>query len=349
MVLVTCNLLAFRYNQQQLLPPQLGIYTMSVEGLTVDIVRRVAIECGFEIVQSHLLPERPPTYMAIPSRLHKQVGERLQKEYPSGLYKHQALALDALLDGKDVALSTSTASGKSLVFITVAMDILLKDPSAKALALYPAKALIRDQIEKWEGAAQPLSLGVGYIDGSVSRDRREEILNSNRVVLMTPDVAHAWFMANLRERHIANFRQALRLLILDEAHVYEGVFGTNMAHFLRRLDAVTGHHRVLCSTATLGRPSDFVYQLTGRQTVAITHEQDGSAAPNRYVMLAKDPGYDHLVDLLKHLASVEGARFLAFSDSRKMVEQIVAATMRVDAPATANEENDSDLSPEPPQ
>lgn len=320
---------------------------MSPEGLTADVVNRVATECGFEITQSLILPKRPASYAAIPERLHKDIAQRLVREFPLGLYKHQALALDALLGGKDVALSTSTASGKSLVFITAALDILLKDHKAKVLALYPAKALIRDQIEKWEGAARPLSIGVGHIDGTVPRDHREEILNSNRVVLMTPDVAHAWFMSNLRERHVASFRKALRLLILDEAHVYDGVFGTNMAYFLRRLDAVTGNHRMLCSTATLGRPSDFVYQLTGRETVAIAQAQDGSAAPNRHVMLAKDPGYDRLVDLLKRLAAVDGSRFLAFSDSRKMVEQIVAATMRVEAPAGGDEQNDSNLSSEP--
>lgn len=318
-------------------------------GLTVDTVRRIVNECGFEVVQSHLLPQRPPLYLTVPERLHEQVSQRLREEYPFGLYKHQALALEAILNGKDVALSTSTASGKSLVFISAALHILLNDQAAKVLALYPAKALIRDQIEKWESATRPFSLGVGYIDGTVSRDRREEILNSNRVVLMTPDVAHAWFMSNLRERHIINFRKAIRLLVLDEAHVYDGVFGTNMAYFLRRLDAVTGPHRVLCSTATLGRPSDFVYQLTGRHTVAIGSEQDGSAAPNRHILLAKDPGYDRLVDLLKRLASVEGARFLAFSDSRKMVEQIVAATMRIEAAPAGNEANDSDGSSEPPE
>lgn len=314
---------------------------MSPAGLTVDVVRQVATECGLEIAQSLVLSKRPAKYLPVPHRLHPEIGTRLSHDYTMGLYKHQSLALESLLDGNDVALSTSTASGKSLVFITAAIDILLKDPSSKVLALYPAKALIRDQIEKWDAATRSLSISVGYIDGSITRDRRDDILKANRVVLMTPDVAHAWFMSNLRERQIATFRKALRLLILDEAHIYEGVFGTNMAYFLRRLDAVSGTYQVLCSTATLGRPSDFVYQLTGRHTVAIGQDQDGSSAPNRHVLLAKDPGYDHLVDLLKRFAGVEGARFLAFSDSRKMVEQIVAATMRVESAPIAEEENDT--------
>lgn len=316
---------------------------MPSQGLAVEVVEQIAAECSVQVVQTLTLPIREAKYSNIPNRLHPTVVARLERDYPSGLYRHQAMAIDALLDGKDVALSTSTASGKSLVFITAAMDILAKDPAAKVMALYPAKALIRDQIDKWESATRDAAIGIGFIDGSVPMERRYEILRTNRVVLMTPDVCHAWFMSNLRERQVANFRAALRLLILDEAHVYEGVFGTNMAYLMRRLDTATGKYRMLCSTATLGRPSDFIYQLTGRRTLSIGQEEDGSAAPRRHVLLAKDPGYDKLVDLLKKLAAVEGGRFLAFSDSRKMVEQIVAATMRVEASTTTGDTEDTEL------
>ena len=309
---------------------------MSAQGLTVEVVRQITDDCGIEVAQSLSLPARTARYSDIPTRLHPEVATTLRRDYPSGLYRHQSLALESLLDGRDVALSTSTASGKSLVFITAATDILFKEAQAKVLALYPAKALIRDQIDKWETATRNTSLSVGYIDGSIPIKRRYEILRSNRIVLMTPDVTHAWFMSNLREQQIADFRNKMRLLILDEAHVYDGVFGTNMAYFNRRLDVAAGKHQVLCSTATLGRPSDFVFQLTGRRTVAISQEDDGSPAPVRHVLVAKDPGYDHLVEVLKRFATVERGRFLAFGDSRKMVEQIVAATMRVESSGTSD-------------
>jgi len=317
---------------------------MPSDGLNADIVRAIAAGLGIQIVQSLTLPVREASYRAIPDRLHPSVVARLKQDYPSGLFRHQALAINAFLDGRDVALSTSTASGKSLVFITAAMDTLAKDPSARVLALYPAKALIRDQIAKWKSATRhDPTIGVGLIDGNVSIDSRGEILAASRIVLMTPDVAHAWFMPNLRERQISMFRSALRLLVLDEAHVYEGVFGTNTAYLMRRLDATTGSHRVLCSTATLGRPSDFIFQLTGRSAVSITQDDEGSPAPERQVFVAGDPGYDKLVELLKNLAAVDRGRFLAFSDSRKMVEQMVAATMRVESQAAlADDESDSE-------
>jgi DEAD/DEAH box helicase domain-containing protein len=182
-------------------------------------------------------------------------------------------------------------------------------------------------------------------------EKRNEILRNSRIILMTPDVVHAWLMSNLREPRIARFLGHLRLVILDEAHVYEGVFGTNMAYLNRRLDVATSsRHRILCSTATLGKSSDFMCQLTGRTTVAIAQEQDGSPAPGRTVLLAKDPGFDRTVDLLKRLAALEGGRFLAFADSRKVVEHVVAATMRIETPPVTDDvepDEDQQLDDEP--
>jgi DEAD/DEAH box helicase domain-containing protein len=303
---------------------------MTNSELSASVVEQAIDDCAIEIVERIPMPAREAVKMPIPQALHPDVKRRLEREFPGGLYRHQVLALDALLEAKNVALSTSTASGKSLVFITAAMHYLFDDPNARVLAFYPAKALIRDQIDKWQSALSGTSFGVGFINGDVPVKKRNELLRNNRVILMTPDVGHAWMMSNLREPEVARFLAALRLLILDEAHVYEGVFGTNMAYLLRRLSVVTIKHQTLCSTATLGRPSDFVYQLTGRKCVPIDQAHDGSSAPERHVLLAKDPGLDGIVRLLKQLATAEQGSFLAFSDSRRMVEQIVAVTHRGD-------------------
>lgn len=302
---------------------------MRTQTLTTDVVEQIAKECGLDISQSLTLPSRRAVYAPLPNRLHSSVLDRLSIDYPSGLYRHQALALESFLDGEDVALSTSTASGKSLVFIAAALDTLAKNPDSRILAVYPTKSLIRDQMGKWETTLRGTSAGVALIDGTVNNDLRGGILESNQVILMTPDVLHAWLMANLQEKRITAFRNALRLLILDEAHVYEGAFGTNMAYLMRRLDAASLGFRVLCSTATLGSSSDFLYKLTGRRIASIGQDRDGSPAPERRILASQDPGFDRLVELLRKLATVDGGRFLAFSDSRKMVEKIVAATMRV--------------------
>ena len=201
---------------------------------------------------------------------------------------------------------------------------------------------IQDQIAKWENILAPLKLRFGYIDGSIPTEARPQILSTSRVVLMTPDVAHAWLMSHLGEREAATFMAGLRLLILDEAHVYEGVFGTNMAYFLRRFQVASGQHQVICSTATLGRPDDFVQQLTGRQPRSFGHREDYSSIPPKTILLAKEiagKSFESMVSLLVSLAQAERGRFLAFGDSRRMVEQVVAAAHR---PVEVEEGEDED-------
>ncbi len=288
-------------------------------------------QLGYQIIGRAQLPKREPRYLPIPSRLDRSIKNYLTSAYPDGLYAHQALAIDEALNGNDITLSTSTASGKSLVFITVAADLILRDPSARILALYPARALIQDQIEKWQSMLKQFGFRAGYIDGGVPTKDRPQILNNSRVLLMTPDVTHAWLMSHLQEQAVSKFMASIRLLILDEAHVYEGVFGTNMSYLLRRFRVAAAPHRLICSTATLGGPAEFVQKLTGRQTISLGPELDGSVSPEKTVLVttgaAKD-SFESKVNLLRTLARVGTGRFLAFADSRKTVELLVAATTR---------------------
>ncbi|MDP3719498.1 MAG: DEAD/DEAH box helicase [Acidobacteriota bacterium] len=255
----------------------------------------------------------------------------LKAAFPIGLYSHQAQALQAVAGRKDICLATATASGKSLVFMAASLDLLLKNPFAKVVALYPAKALIQDQLEKWHRVLDPFGIGLGFIDGSVPVAQRAQILASSRVVLLTPDVTHAWLMNHANDRAIRPFLRSVRLLILDEAHVYDGVFGTNMAYFLRRFAAVTAPFQLIASTATIGNPAGFLEQLTGRQVSVLGPDQDGSSSPEKTIVRVRAPhkkSFECMVELLVGLSRLDGSRFLAFGDSRKMVERVVAATLR---------------------
>lgn len=288
-------------------------------------------ESGFEIVGRATIPARPAVTAPVPPGLHRSLREELERRFATGLFGHQAEAISTALLGRDVCLATATASGKSLVFMSIAADMILKDPSARVLALYPARALIQDQIRKWAELLTPLGLRQTYIDGGVPITERTERLSHCHVALMTPDVAHAWMMGNLHEPVVRTFLERTRLMILDEAHVYEGAFGTNMAFFLRRLSVPMGRHQLICSTATLGRPDDFVEQLTGRSPVVFGPEDDRSPIPPKSVLLANPTdgkAFECTVDLLKRCARSGTGRFLAFGDSRKAVERIVASCLR---------------------
>ena len=191
-------------------------------------VAQALAAAGFTVTDEAEFAARPASCLPVPAVLHRKVCALVRRLAPAGLYAHQARAIEAVLAGDDVCLSTSTASGKSLVFIAAAAHMLLADPAARILALYPAKALIQDQREKWQALLGPLRLTTAFIDGSIRPPAaRLPILASNRVVLMTPDVAHAWLLGSLARPQVRSFLTSLRLLVLDEAHVYEGVFGTN--------------------------------------------------------------------------------------------------------------------------
>jgi DEAD/DEAH box helicase domain-containing protein len=145
---------------------------------------------------------------------------------------------------------------------------------------------------------------------------------------------------------VSRFVRALKLLVLDEAHVYESVFGTNMAYFLRRLAVVAGPHSVICSTATIGEPERSMERLTGRAMTMLGADADGSVRQEKTLLLAKaDPksSFEAVVKLLAALATDGRFRFLAFADSRKAVERLTAAAHRHGKPEQDGEADDAGL------
>ncbi len=294
-------------------------------------LRQLVDDLGFENRGEVSIPARNPQFLEIPSTLHPAVRNELQLRLPDGMYGHQAKAIRASLDGADVCVATPTASGKSLIFMSVSAHTLKADPDAKVLALYPARALIQDQFSKWQSLLSPMGLKCVQIDGGIPVNKRADILRSGRLVLMTPDVAHAWMMSRLHEKSIKEFLSSIKIVVLDEAHVYDGVFGTNMAYFIRRLQAVTRVDRFITSTATIGDPEKFIENLVGRRPIVFGPPDDQGPSPDKWLVMAKPGGgdpFEKTVSLLKAVADTGLGRFIAFADSRRMVEQLVVVAER---------------------
>src|SRR5688572_5770098 len=138
-------------------------------------IHHLVHDAGFDVIETATLPGRTASYAAVPDSLDPRVVATLESWHPQGLYSHQAEALAAATRGEDICLATHTASGKSLVFMAAALNMLLRDRFAKVVALYPAKALIQDQLEKWHRLLDPFGIRVGFIDGSVPTEQRAEI------------------------------------------------------------------------------------------------------------------------------------------------------------------------------
>jgi DEAD/DEAH box helicase domain-containing protein len=261
----------------------------------------------------------------------------LRSEYP-GVYRHQRSAVEAFLNGRDICLTTGTASGKSLVFHIAALEVLQQQAASKILVSYPLKALGREQEDRWQEALTGAGLGikVGRIDGQVPTASRLDILKRSRVLIMTPDIIHAWLLSNLSNKTVLQFLQSTRLIIVDEVHNYSGVFGSNAALLFRRLrhlmDLLGASPKFVCASATISEPARHLEKLFGIQFDLIGPELDTSPRFETTVKLVTPPRAADLLSevshILQYFASETDSRFLAFVDSRKQAEQISSIVAR---------------------
>ena len=193
------------------------------------------------------------------------------------LYTHQAQAADAALSGQDVALATPTASGKSLCYHVPVAQTMLTNPSACALYLFPTKALTQDQLRGLRGLLPPkLASRVAIFDGDTPMQERSGIRRSAQVVFTNPDMVHVGMLP--RHSGWARLLRSLRYVVIDEMHVYRGVFGSHVANVLRRLRRLCRRYGsdpvfILCS-ATIANPGELAERLVGKPVKAI--EENGA-------------------------------------------------------------------------
>jgi DEAD/DEAH box helicase domain-containing protein len=272
---------------------------------------------------------RPPQETAIPDELHPEVAAALRARGIDRLWAHQAEALLAGWAGPTI-VTTGTASGKSLCFQLPTLDVLCRDSRARALYLYPTKALAQDQARALNALGVARARPAIY-DGDTPREQRSAIRRRANIVLTNPDMLHLGILPN----HPAwgDFFSNLAVVVVDEAHVYRGVFGSHVANVLRRLrrvcDAYGTAPRVLLASATVANPGELAERLTGMDDITVV-DRDGAPAAKRTIAMWNPPIVDEKIaarrsvlaeaaDLLADLVSEE-ARTIVFMKSRKAVE-----------------------------
>ena len=306
---------------------------------TFQAIDQLISETGYLVRDSVDVPERHESLAAVPEAIRQSpISHIVGGVSPDGrLWKHQVQALQLLCESENVVVSTGTASGKSLIFQLYALHRLLTEPDSRVLVFYPLRALTNDQLSSWERLASLAGLGpdsVGRVYGGVSMHERDRIMESCRVLLMTPDVCQAWLMRTLGTPRVNRFIGSLALLVLDEAHVYESVFGSNTAFLLRRLlgakrcltqrRASANRLQMVAATATINNPAEHMKNLTGSQFKVVDESDNGASRSPRRIMHVEGPelgqdGEEFMVRLLEKICSMrERHRFISFVDSSRV-------------------------------
>jgi DEAD/DEAH box helicase domain-containing protein len=258
----------------------------------------------------------PGVTAPVPDALHPALREGLEAAGIDSLWSHQADALEAAMRGHTI-VTTGTASGKSLAFNLPVLHTLAADPSARALYLYPTKALAQDQARKL-GELGGRFLRHAIYDGDTPREERLAIRRRSNLILTNPDMLHVGVLPN--HRGWGDVLANLAWVVVDEAHVYRGVFGSHVANVLRRLRRLARAYgtepRFVLTSATIANPVDLAGRLTGLEFKLV--DRDGAPRAERRIAMWNPP----LVD------ERSGKRASALSEAAGLLADLVQREVR---------------------
>jgi DEAD/DEAH box helicase domain-containing protein len=241
------------------------------------------------------LPPVEARHAPFPDGIDSRLREALARRGIAQLYSHQAEALSLVSSGKNIVITTPTASGKTLCYNLPVLDAILKDAATRALYLFPTKALAQDQMAELHELAGTLSelgaedIGVHTYDGDTPQDARRTIRTRAQVVLTNPDMLHSGILPH--HPRWAKLFENLRYIVIDELHAYRGVFGSHLCNVLRRLKRVARHYgsdpQIICSSATIANPRELAERLAERPFSLV--EQSGAPRGEKLFVFVNPP------------------------------------------------------------
>ncbi|HWP99711.1 MAG TPA: DEAD/DEAH box helicase [Vicinamibacterales bacterium] len=258
--------------------------------------RRRPDEIGGPVVTAvERLPPAEARYGEFPPDVDPRLVAALGARGIERPYVHQAEAWAQVRAGRHVVVTTPTASGKTLCYNGPVLDAILRDPSTRALYLFPTKALAQDQLAELEALAALLAndggerIAVFTYDGDTPQDARRAIRDRAHVVLTNPDMLHTGILPH--HPRWAKLLETLRFVVIDELHVYRGVFGSHLANILRRLARICRHYGsrplFVCSSATIANPRELAERLTGEPFVHV--ERSGAPRGEKVFVFVNPP------------------------------------------------------------
>lgn len=284
-----------------------------------------------QVVHVQHIPAREPRYRNVDPPVTGAIGDALQRLGINRFYSHQAESIEAVRRGESVVVVTSTASGKTLCYNVPVMEALQANARARALYVYPTKALAQDQLGKLRQYGVT-SLKAATYDGDTPRQDRPFIKTTANVVLTNPDMLHVGILPY--HTTWSDLFRNLAYVVIDEVHSYRGVFGAHVANIVRRLRRIAAYYgswpQFVCASATVNNPGKLVSDLTGIEARVI--DSDGSPSGERVFVFWNPPFIERkgerrsanseAVDLFTRLVE-SGIRTIVFTKARKTAELIL--------------------------
>ena len=301
---------------------------------TDDALHAFLADPGIQsIVAAHrLLEPAPPRHAPWPADIDGRLIHALQRRSVDALYTHQAAAFSAARAGRNVVVVTPTASGKTLCYNLPVLDAIARDASARALYLFPTKALAADQLAELRSLADAaeLELKTSTYDGDTPANVRSVVRAAGQVVITNPDMLHAAILPH----HTKWFKlfENLRYVVIDELHTYRGLFGSHVSNVIRRLRRICRHYGAdpvfICASATIANPEELAERLIEAPVELV--DDNGAPRGRKHVLIVNPPVVNPQLGLrgsslltaerLAQRLIGDGVQTIVFARSRTSVE-----------------------------
>lgn len=290
---------------------------------------RLTPEVMAQVTHWHTIPPREARLAPLPGGLRDKLREALASKGIEQLYTHQYEAYEAAASGRHVVAVTPTASGKTLCYNLPVLQTVLGDDSARALYLFPTKALAQDQVAELQSMADLMEADIKThtYDGDTPPTVRQAIRNSGHIVVTNPDMLHSAILPH-HTKWVKLFEN-IRYIVIDEVHAYRGVFGSHVANVIRRLKRICKFYgsspQFICASATIANPQEHAERLIGESAVLI--DNNGAPAGEKHFVFYNPPVVNQQLGIRR--SSVLESRKLAALLLRNGIQTIVFARSRV--------------------
>jgi len=259
------------------------------------------------------LPSKSAVYEEFPDWIEDRLVKILSRKGINRLYSHQSSALQSIRKGDNVVVVTPTASGKTLCYNLPVLDSILKDKESRAIYLFPTKALSQDQLTELYQLVSDLDAGIRTYtyDGDTPSSARQAIRKQGHIVITNPDMLHLGILPH-HTKWLELFRN-LKYIVIDEIHVYRGVFGSHVANVIRRLKRICRFYgsspQFICCSATIANPLELAQKMVGERFVLVNN--NGAPQGEKYFLFYNPPVINKELGIRKSLVK-EVARFVAY-------------------------------------